>query len=134
MITGGCACGQVRYAIDLARLDDIAICHCSMCRRSTGGTHVTWATVPRAAFTWTAGEPSIYASSEHAVRHFCSRCGAQLAFVSGREPRHMDVTVATLDEASAWAPDRHIWTSGKLPWVRVDDGLAQEPRETPRGP
>ena len=134
MITGGCACGNVRYEIDLDRLDDIAICHCSMCRRSTGGTHVTWATVPRAAFRWTSGPARTFRSSDHAVRHFCARCGSQLAFVTDREPGAMDITVTTLDDAGSHAPDRHIWTSSRLPWIHLDDGLGQEERETPRSP
>ncbi|MGV8495599.1 GFA family protein, partial [Pseudomonas aeruginosa] len=46
-----------------APLDDVAHCHCSICRRTTGGIVTTWATVPRAAFRWLAGEPAEYASS-----------------------------------------------------------------------
>ena len=64
---GGCHCGQLRYAVE-APLDDIAHCHCSICRRTTGGIVTTWATVPLASFRWTAGTPAEYASSSTSVR------------------------------------------------------------------
>ena len=76
--TGGCHCGYLRYAV-AAPLDDVAHCHCSICRRTTGGIVTTWATVPRAAFRWLAGEAAEYASSASCTRYFCPRCGANLA-------------------------------------------------------
>ena len=39
--TGGCHCGYLRYAV-AAPLDDVAHCHCSICRRTTGGIVTTW--------------------------------------------------------------------------------------------
>lgn len=132
MFTGACHCGKTRYRVEVASLDDVAICHCTACRRSTGGTHVTWATVPRAAFQWTAAAPRGYASSDHAERFSCDTCGAQLAFASTREPRSIDITVATLDNTGAAPPTRHIWAASRLSWVRVDDGLPSEDGETIR--
>ncbi|WP_459617808.1 GFA family protein, partial [Enterobacter hormaechei] len=38
--TGGCHCGYLRYAV-AAPLDDVAHCHCSICRRTTGGIVTT---------------------------------------------------------------------------------------------
>lgn len=130
--TGSCHCGRIRYRLNVAHLDDVAICHCTACRRSTGGTHVTWATVPRASFYWTGETPASYRSSEHATRYFCPRCGAQMAFLSERFPQEIDVTVSTLDQPERAAPDRHIWIVSKLPWVQISDGLPQELRETPK--
>lgn len=129
---GACQCGRTTYRVDVAAFDDVAVCHCPACRRSTGGTHVTWATVPRAAFAWTGEPPAEYRSSDHAVRFFCPRCGAQLAFVSSREPSTIDITVVTLERPEAAAPDRHIWTKSMLPWVHLDDGLPREQGETLR--
>lgn len=132
MHEGYCQCGRTRYAVQLDRLDDVATCHCTACRRGTGGTHVTWATVPRAAFAWTAEKPAAYRSSDHATRYFCRHCGAQLAFETTREPESLDLTVSTLAHPELAAPDRHIWVGSKLPWVHLQDGLPQEAGETPR--
>ncbi|KPW91720.1 hypothetical protein ALO50_01812 [Pseudomonas syringae pv. cerasicola] len=38
--SGGCHCGGLRYQFD-APLRDIAHCHCSICRRTSGATVVT---------------------------------------------------------------------------------------------
>lgn len=132
MFEGYCQCGRTRYEVRLDRLDDVAVCHCTACRRSTGGTHVTWATVPRSAFAWTAEKPAEYRSSEFAVRLFCRHCGAQLAFMTDREPDSLDLTVSTLAHPERVAPDRHIWVRSRLPWVHLDDGLPREEGETPR--
>ncbi|MGV8527467.1 GFA family protein, partial [Pseudomonas aeruginosa] len=51
-----------------APLEDVAHCHCSICRRTTGGIVTTWATVPPAAVRWLAGEPAEYASSANWTR------------------------------------------------------------------
>lgn len=34
--TGGCHCGNLRYQID-GPVDDVAHCHCTICRRTSGG-------------------------------------------------------------------------------------------------
>lgn len=128
-VEGGCHCGHCRYRIELERLDDVAVCHCSICRRSTGGTHVTWATVPKAAFSWQAGEARRYAPNATSTRWFCPRCGAQLALWTELAPESMDITVATLDRADDHPPDRHIFVADRLAWVHLDDGLPQEAEE-----
>lgn len=125
---GGCQCGAVRYQFH-APLRDIAHCHCSVCRRSTGGILVTWITVPLAAFTWLRGEPACFASSPTCQRYFCPSCGAHLALFTTLSPQTLDVTIATLDKPELAAADRHIWTQSRLPWLEVDPHLPQERQE-----
>ncbi|TXG79487.1 MAG: GFA family protein, partial [Rhodocyclaceae bacterium] len=36
MIRGACHCGACRDEIELDTLDDIANCHCTICRRTSG--------------------------------------------------------------------------------------------------
>lgn len=128
-IEGRCHCGACHYRIELDRLDDVANCHCSICRRSTGGTYVTWATVPEKAFSWRSAEPRAYAATVGSIRWFCPDCGAQLALWTERSPDTMDVTVSTLDDPDVRPPDRHIFVANKLAWVSVDDGLPCEEEE-----
>lgn len=108
--TGGCHCGYLRYAV-AAPLDDVAHCHCSICRRTTGGIVTTWATVPRAAFRWLAGEPAEYASSANCTRYFCPRCGANLALFTRLSADTLDFTVASLDHPERAPANRHIWSA-----------------------
>ncbi|WP_044873434.1 GFA family protein [Pseudomonas sp. LFM046] len=129
LLTGGCHCGQLRYTVE-APLTDVAHCHCSICRRTSGGIVTTWATVPLASFRWSAGTPAEYASSSEAVRYFCSRCGSQLAFFTQLAPDSLDITVATLDQPENVPADRHIWVKSRLPWLHLDPQLPEEDEET----
>ncbi|MFK8400156.1 GFA family protein [Pseudomonas sp. BGr12] len=122
---GGCHCGQLRYECDAA-LTNVAHCHCSICRRTTGGIVTTWATVPLGSFRWTLGTPAEYRSSASCIRYFCSRCGAQLALFTDQAPETLDLTTATLDEVTTVVPDRHIWVKSRLPWIHLDEQLEEE--------
>ncbi|KAA0945328.1 MULTISPECIES: GFA family protein [unclassified Pseudomonas] len=125
---GGCHCGRVRYQFS-GPLVDIAHCHCSICRRASGGLVTTWITLPRSAFAWVTGLPAQYDSSESCMRYFCSHCGAQLALVTRLSPESIDVTIATLDHPEDAPADRHIWVTSRLPWVHLDEQLPQEDEE-----
>lgn len=126
---GGCQCGALRYRIE-APLRDIAHCHCSICRRSSGGILTTWVTVARADFHWLRGAPRAFASSPSCTRYFCGDCGAHLALFTTLSPDSLDVTVATLDEPEQAPADRHIWASNRLLWLTVDPQLPQEDEES----
>jgi hypothetical protein len=127
---GGCLCGGVRYRIT-GTIPPAVHCHCSMCRRGSGGTVVTWVSVPLNRFKFTVGEPKAYQSSGHGRRSFCPTCGAQLTFYSSNSPESIDVTAVSLDHPERHPPNRHIWTSSRLPWLHVDDHLPQYPEWTP---
>lgn len=120
--TGGCHCGSLRYQFE-APLEDIAHCHCSICRRTSGGTVMTWVTVPLDSFRWLAGSPAAYDSGPTCVRYFCSNCGAHLALFTRNSPQEIDVTIATLDHPEQAAASRHIWIENRLPWLHLDEHL-----------
>ena len=74
-LTGGCACGRVRYAVSVDN-DDAYLCHCRLCQRSTGSISIAFKNVKKADVVW-AGEPDWYQSSPIARRwklRFRSRC------------------------------------------------------------
>ncbi|MFG0586398.1 GFA family protein [Pseudomonas sp. zjy_9] len=125
---GGCQCGALRYRIE-APLSDSAHCHCTICRRSSGGILTTWVTVPRTSFQWLQGQPRTFASSASCSRYFCADCGAHLALFTTLSPRTLDVTVATLDAPERAPANRHIWVGSRLPWLSVDPQLPEEDEE-----
>lgn len=120
--TGGCHCGSLRYQFE-APLEDIAHCHCSICRRTSGGTVMSWVTVPLDSFRWLAGSPAAYDSGPTCVRYFCGNCGAHLALFTRNSPQEIDVTIATLDHPEQAAASRHIWIENRLPWLHLDEHL-----------
>jgi hypothetical protein len=122
-IEGGCLCGAVRYRIAGKPLSS-GTCQCRSCRRASAAAIVPWITVNTADFTFTAGQPGAYNSSPPATRSFCGRCGSPLTFThTSYEGKKIDVTTVSLDNPEAFPPEGHLWTSQKLGWIRLADGL-----------
>ncbi len=127
MLTGGCYCGAIRYEAAGPAFNQ-AICHCSMCRRTTGAPCVAWFSVPTQGFRLLQGEPVRFRSSDHATRTFCPTCGTQLTFTDDASPEETDVTTCSLDAPEAMPPDSHIFTSSAMPWLSRADALPQHSR------
>jgi hypothetical protein len=121
MLEGGCLCGAVRYRIDA---DDgiIDYCHCRTCQRAAGAPVVAWVQVAPERFAQTAGALASFASSHECDRHFCARCGSQIS-MTDHDGRSVGVTVASLDQPDRLVPASHGWTSSRMPWLVIDDGL-----------
>lgn len=131
MLTGGCHCGSVRYETADEPFER-ALCHCELCRRTTGAPAVAWFTVRESTLRLT-GEPTTYAASDHAVRTFCGRCGAQIAFKDAAYGDRIDLTTASLDDPEAAPPVEQIWVRSRLPWMAaahaLPDDLDRRPTE-----
>ena len=95
-VDGGCACGNVRYRIDLppSKLTS-AICHCRQCARQTGSYCLAVVKVDDEAFTVLNGDVALFHSSV-ATRGFCRECGFPLLF-RYNDAAHLSVCVASLD-------------------------------------
>lgn len=132
LYTGRCLCGTLRYQV-AGPATSVGYCHCISCRRASGAPYVAWATFPRDTFVLTQGALAEHRSSTHVMRGFCPACGTPLSYRHDRRPGEIDLTLATLDDPSVLTPGFHIWIEHKLPWVRLDDGLAQFQRFRPDG-
>jgi len=124
MLKGGCFCGAIRYEAGGAPFDE-TVCHCSICRRTTGAPFVAWFSVPRSEFRFLQGTPTRFRSTDKATRTFCPRCGTQLTFERDDLLNEFDVTTCSLDEPQLVQPRDHTRTSSKLGWVRLADGLPE---------
>ena len=124
MLQGGCYCGWIRYETAAEPFHQTN-CHCSICRRTTGGTFVSWFSVPKAELNIISGHPARFDSSEHGSRTFCPRCGTQLTFEDARYPKEIDITTSSLDDPERVPPEDHTRTSSKIGWLRLGDDLPQ---------
>ena len=50
-MSGGCACGRIRYSASVAP-DEAYLCHCRMCQRATGGVSIAFVNLKKAALRW----------------------------------------------------------------------------------
>ncbi len=123
---GGCHCGAVRFAIEVARQGDdtphtaprTALCHCADCRRCAGAPVVGWTAVASSTFTVLKGAPAVYRSSEHAERSFCAHCGTGLFYINETVlPGLVDIQTATFDDPQAFPAMAHIQAADAIGWM-----------------
>jgi len=106
-LTGGCACGRIRFT---ARVPDDAhayLCHCRMCQRASGNVSLAMVGLPQANVEWSE-EPDWFNSSAIAQRPFCAQCGTPLGFRYLEGTDKMDLTVAAFDDTSGFTPTSHF--------------------------
>lgn len=131
-LTGGCACGAVRYALRSAPFDT-GWCHCRTCQRNSGAPAMVFSTVPHADFVLTTGPDRVkrFNSSGFGHRLFCGDCGTPLAMAVDHQPETIDFSVATLDEPGRVAPGFHIFWDSRIGWFDPGDTLPRHARFRP---
>lgn len=121
-LRGKCLCGGVHFEID-GELGMSGYCHCSRCRRSSGGGYQAGSLVAEGDFRITEGEEliSAYAEEGFSARNFCSRCGSPV-FGGGEM---LFVNASLLEDQSVFHPQMHIMVDFKAPWDTIGDDLPQ---------
>ena len=125
VLTGGCQCGAVRFAVS-APPNRISICHCRMCQKATGAPFASFADIEQTDFTWTRGKPAAFQSSSIAMRDFCAACGTPLSFRRIDGPR-IEILTGNFDRPDRVIPTRQYGTESRLGWVV---GVANLPSQT----
>jgi len=117
MVSGGCHCGAVRYRMPV-EVTHHALCHCTDCRKCSGAPAVAWALAPADQVEIT-GQTTVYGSSEHGRRHFCSVCGTGLFYTNAHIfPGQIDVQSATLDDPDSIDLQGQIQTAERIGWMK----------------
>jgi hypothetical protein len=101
-------------------------CHCLSCQRQTGSAFVINLLIEADYVEVVTGEPQpVSVPRDDGSRQRIFRCpDCQIALFSeyGR-PEVLFVRGGTLDEPGSVAPDVHIYTRSKLPWVALPDSV-----------
>jgi hypothetical protein len=125
-ITGGCLCGNVRFACG-ETIGTAAYCHCSDCRKCTGSAFSVSVGVARARFEITAGVPKGFTkqgdTGNELTRHFCSDCGSPLFTSSPRHPDRVYVKAGAFDDPALIQPAYQSWTRSSVSWAMIKVGL-----------
>ncbi len=118
-ITGGCACGAVRYACSERPLAQL-ICHCRDCQRASGSAFAASLVFPTDRITFNDGELKAYSVTSAAGRSmqrlFCPACGSPVAVARPETPAIRFVQAASLDDPSVFSPSCEVWLSRAAPW------------------
>jgi hypothetical protein len=131
VLTGRCTCGCLRYRV-LGAPMFVHCCHCRWCQRETGSAFALNALLERDRVELTGGEsetvdtPSNSGKGQKIVR--CPRCKVAVwSHYAGAGEAVCFVRVGTLEEPERMAPDIHIFTNSKLPWVVLPEGVPAVP-------
>jgi len=130
-VTGGCACGAVRYAVT-APFAGASYCHCHRCQRRTGTAWSINAAVPPEGFEITQGAELVHTwtPEDGFPKSFCSQCGS--ALFSGGGDLTVGVRMGTLDADPGIRPSHHQWVESAPDWEAIpDDGLPRHPQARP---
>ncbi len=124
MLKGSCLCGGIRYEID-GEVGPITNCHCGQCRKASGASFATNASVSASSFRFVAGAELLreWESSPGKRRCFCGRCGSPILKRSADAPKTLRLRLGTLDGDPRRKPSRHIYVGSKAPWVEIIDDL-----------
>ena len=121
---GGCTCGRIRFRMTSAPLI-VHCCHCRWCQRETGASFALNALI-EADRVDLLGEPPevVDTPSASGIGQRISRCPhcriAVWSNYGGSGDKVRFVRVGTLDAPDRLAPDIHIYTASKQPWVILD--------------
>ena len=121
---GGCSCGEVRYRLASEPLF-VHCCHCLNCQRQTGSAFVINVLIETDRVELLAGEPELVPVPRGTKAQKIWRCPTcRIALYSQyTTPRIRFVRAGTLDDPASIAPDVHIYTRSKLPWVELPESV-----------
>lgn len=124
-LTGGCACGAIRYRIT-AEPGFSFHCQCRQCQRSTGTGHASLFVVPKESVTVEGRLKYFDQTADDGAtvsRGFCPHCGSPVLGGTTGSPEVVLVAAASLDEPARFRPQRVVFHAGAQPWDHVDPAL-----------
>ncbi|HHB83289.1 MAG TPA: GFA family protein [Devosia sp.] len=129
MAHGECNCGAVAFEIN-TELTQIYVCHCSICRKSTGGNGIPVVVVNNSDFRWVRGEEQMATWKKPDTDWqgwFCQTCGSPLPGANDDARTFVPVgLISTGGENLKVA--HHIWVNSKAGWDEIGDDGKQHPQ------
>lgn len=130
---GSCLCGGVRFEVTQPFVS-VSQCHCTNCKRLSGGTGTVNGRVASEAVEIVQGAELLrtFQPAEGTAKTFCSACGSNL-FGGGWPASQMaSVRVTTLGNDFDQAPEAHTFVRSVAAWETLPDDGAER-FEVPSG-
>jgi hypothetical protein len=125
-LTGGCACGAVKFVVEQP-LGAAGWCHCKRCQRRTGSNASPQARAQPDSFRLLQGEEVIHEWAPPAggfVKAFCGVCGSHLYSRSPLDPKLFSIRLGCFDDDPGVRPSFHQRVESAACWQPLaDDGL-----------
>lgn len=124
-ISGGCACGAVRYEVSAAPMA-ILVCCCGACQKITASAFSLVMPVMRDDLTITRGQPATWirtgGSGAKIPQRYCRDCGSRLFTEHPSNAAAVSLRPGTLDDTSWIVPVAAIYMAEAQPWTCFPDG------------
>lgn len=124
-LEGSCHCGAVRFEVT-EDFSAVRICHCTTCKKLSGGAGTTNGRARTETIRVLAGEELIrtYQPDEGSSKSFCSQCGSNLFGGGWPESESSSVRISAIDSPFDRKPEAHTYVRSVAPWENFpDDGL-----------
>ena len=124
-MSGSCHCGAVRFEVT-EDFSAVRICHCTTCKKLSGGAGTTNGRARTDTIRVVAGEELIrtYQPDEGSSKSFCSQCGSNLFGGGWPESEFSSVRISAIDSPFDRKPEAHTYVRSVAPWENFpDDGL-----------
>ena len=130
---GSCLCGGVRFEVTSEPLA-VRYCHCTNCKKLSGGIGTVNARVPSASIRVVSGDDLLrtYQPDEGSSKTFCSRCGSNIFGGGWPEAPEVSVRLTTLDTPFDRKPTAHHYVRSVAPWETLPDDGAERYETTAR--
>lgn len=125
-ISGGCACGAIRYECTAKPLFSWN-CHCTDCQEASGGAFCPVMYVPKSALKVTGLVPKyarVTAESGRWVdRGLCTNCGSNLFILAELVPDMQGLWAGCMDDPNEFNPQINVWTRSSPRWSMIDPSM-----------
>jgi hypothetical protein len=131
-LEGSCLCGAVRFEVT-ERFERTNMCHCTNCKKISGGAGTVSGRVSTEAIAILEGEQLLttYQPEEGTAKTFCSVCGSNLFGGGWPDSPSTSVRLSALDSPFDRKPEAHTYVRSVAAWETLPDDGA--PRYEVRG-
>jgi hypothetical protein len=122
VLRGSCLCGGVRFEVTQP-FEALSLCHCTSCKKISGGVGTASGRVPVEAIQILEGEELVrrYQPEEGLAKSFCSACGSNLFGGGWPERPKASVRLSAIDDPFDDRPSAHIFVRSVAPWETLPD-------------
>jgi hypothetical protein len=131
-LAGRCLCGGVVFEVDDPPTE-LRVCHCTSCKKLSGGAGTVNVGVPPSAIRILEGEDLLqsFEPPGGSAKTFCRACGTNVFGGGWPNTERASVRVSTLDNLPAGAKiGRHIFVRSVAAWETLPDDGAERVETT----
>jgi hypothetical protein len=125
-LRGTCLCGGVTFEVEAAP-ESLRVCHCTSCKKLSGGGGSVNFGVPPSAITILEGQELLQSFTPEggSAKTFCRNCGGNLFGGGWPNSERASVRVTTIDDPIDAQVGAHLYVRSLAPWESLPDDGAQ---------